>query len=119
MKIMIKTGGLLVLAAIATGCAPTTPPLYQWDSYQPSLYRHYQADTANLAEQVQLLEASVEKAQAAGVSVPPGLHAHLGMLYFNTGREQEARAQFAAEKALFPESTHFMDYILNAQKDTP
>ncbi len=119
MNTMIKTGGLLLLVTLATGCVQTPPKLYQWDSYQPSVYQHYQADTANLTEQVEILEAAVEKAQAGGVSVPPGLHAHLGMLYFNTGREQDARVQFAAEKALFPESTHFMDYILKAQKDMP
>ena len=119
MNIMIKSGGLLLLAALASGCAPAPQKLYQWDGYQPSVYQHYQADTANVTEQIQKLEASVEKAGATGVSVPPGMHAHLGMLYFNTGREQDARAQFVAEKSLFPESTHFMDYILKAQKDTP
>lgn len=119
MNIMIKSGGLLLLAALASGCTPAPKQLYQWDAYQPSVYKHYQADTANLNEQVQKLEASIEKAYAKGVSVPPGMHAHLGMLYFNTGREDDARAQFNAEKSLFPESTHFMDYILKAQKDMP
>lgn len=119
MNTMTKMGGLLLLAALASGCAPAPQKLYQWDNYQPAVYQHYQADTANLVEQIQKLEASIAKASATGVSVPPGLHAHLGMLYFNTGRDQEARAQFAAEKTLFPESTHFMDYILKAQKDMP
>ena len=49
--------------------------------------------------------------------MPPGLHAHLGMLYFNTGREIEAREQFAMEKSLFPESGHFVDYVLKAQPE--
>ncbi len=119
MNIKIKTGGLLLLATLATGCVQTPPQLYQWDAYQPSLYQHFQADNANLGEQVQKLEQAIDKAQARAVSVPPGLHAHLGMLYYNTGREQDALAQFAMEKALFPESAHFMDYILQAQKDTP
>lgn len=119
MKNIIKMGGLLVLAAMSTACVQTPTQLYQWDSYQPSIHQHYQADSANLGEQVQKLEAAIEKAHANSVSVPPGLHAHLGMLYFNTGREQDAKAQFAAEKSLFPESSHFMDYILKAQKDTP
>lgn len=119
MNTTTKIGGLLLLAALASGCNPAPKKLYQWDAYQPSVYQHYQADTANLAEQIQKLEASIEKASATGVSVPPGMHAHLGMLYFNTGREHEARAQFNAEKSLFPESTHFMDYILKAQKDMP
>lgn len=119
MHMTIKSGGLLLLAALATGCVQTPPQLYQWDAYQPSVYQHYQADTANLEPQVQQLEQAIDKAQAGGVSVPPGLHAHLGMLYYHTGREQDAQAQFAMEKVLFPESAHFMDYILKAQKDTP
>lgn len=119
MNIRIKIGGLLLLTALTTGCVHTPPPLYQWDAYQPSLYQHYQADTTDLGEQVQKLEQAIDKAQSGGISVPPGLHAHLGMLYYNTGREQDAQAQFTMEKTLFPESTHFMDYILKAQKDMP
>lgn len=117
MHITTKTGGLLLLAALATGCVQAPPQLYQWDAYQPSVYQHYQADSANLSEQIHALEQAADKAQARGMSVPPGMHAHLGMLYYNVGREQDAHAQFAAEKALFPESTHFMNYILKAQKD--
>jgi hypothetical protein len=39
------------------------------------------------------------------------------MLYFNTGRETEAREQFAMEKRLFPESGHFVDYVMKAQPE--
>ncbi len=115
----IKFTGLLLLAGVAAGCVHTPPSLYQWDAYQPSVYTHFQADTANLAQQIDLLEQAIDKAAATGVSVPPGMHAHLGMLYYNTGREPDALAQFALEKSLFPESSHFMDYILKAQKDMP
>lgn len=119
MKNLLQGSGLLALVALATGCVQAPPQLYQWDNYQSSVYQHYQADSANIGEQIQKLEASLEKAHANSVSVPPGLHAHLGMLYFNVGREQEARDHFAAEKDLFPEAAHFMDYILKTQKDTP
>jgi hypothetical protein len=73
----------------------------------------------NYDSQISAMEAIVVRAQAQGQSVPPGLHAHLGMLYFNTGRELEAREQFALEKQLFPESGHFVDYVMKAQPEIP
>lgn len=111
------TYALLTAAVVLAGCTgPTT--LYQWDGYQPSVYQYYQADNNNLDEQVAELEESIEKARAKDRRVAPGLHAHLGLLYANSGREQQALEQFATEKRLFPESAVFMDFLLKQNKDT-
>lgn len=48
--------------------------------------------------------------------VPPGLHAHLGMLYGNTGHTDLAMAEFNTEKAAFPESAPFMDFLMSKDK---
>ncbi|WP_375055278.1 DUF4810 domain-containing protein [Zobellella sp. DQSA1] len=111
------TFSLLMAAVLLAGCAgPST--LYQWDGYQPSVYQYYQVDNNNLDEQVAQLEESIEKARAKDRRVAPGLHAHLGLLYANSGREQQALEQFAAEKRLFPESAVFMDFLLKQNKGT-
>ncbi|GGB40093.1 lipoprotein [Oceanisphaera marina] len=102
---------LAVMTAVLSGCAgPKT--LYQWDGYQSSVYQHYQTDDSSLSEQVAVLEESIEKARAGDRIVAPGLHAHLGLLYANSGREQQAMEQFEMEKRLFPESETFMSFLL-------
>ena len=107
---------LLVASALLAGCSAPPQSLYQWDAYQPTVYQYYQDDNT-LDEQVSALELSIEKAKARQRTVAPGLHAHLGLLYANSGREQQAFAQFALEKSLFPESATFMDFLLKQNKD--
>ncbi|WP_116473975.1 DUF4810 domain-containing protein [Zobellella maritima] len=116
MNLCNKTSSVLLAAGLLVGCSgPTT--LYQWDNFQPVLYQYYQQDEIGPEEQVAALEENIEQARARGTRVPPGLHAHLGLLYANTGREEEALNQFATEKALFPESAPFMDFLLKQGKE--
>jgi hypothetical protein len=44
--------------------------------------------------------------------VPPGYHAHLGFLYFQVGKPDQALQSLQTEKALFPESTVYMDRLI-------
>lgn len=118
-KIMFKNMFVLPLFAtvmLLTGCATAPQSLYQWDGYQSSVYQYYQTDSS-LDEQVTALEESLEKAKARDRMIAPGLHAHLGLLYANSGREQQAFEQFAMEKHLFPESAMFMDFLLKQNKE--
>ncbi len=117
MNALFKAALLAGACSVVTACAPVQQPLYYWGNYQPSLYAHHKQGTTDYAAQVGAVEETLHKAQAQGKSVPPGLHAHLGMLYFNTGREIEAREQFAMERSLFPESEHFVNYVMKAQPE--
>ncbi|MCH2000092.1 DUF4810 domain-containing protein, partial [Achromobacter xylosoxidans] len=48
---------------------------------------------------------------------PPGFRAHLGMLYLKLGDGAKGLEQLEGEKAAFPESKPFMDFLLrNASK---
>lgn len=47
--------------------------------------------------------------------MPPGFHAHLGLLYGEAGRFDEMRNQFLIEKELFPESAEFIDFLLASE----
>lgn len=107
---------LLVAAAVLTGCASEPQTIYHWEKYQPTLYEYYQQDKVSPEEQIASLKESIEKAKAKNKPVPPGLYAQLGLLYANTGHDVEARQQFETEKAHFPESASFMDFLLSKNK---
>jgi hypothetical protein len=111
-----KKIGLLVVALLLSACSTPTKSLYQWDQYQKTLYQHYQPGESSPGEQIAVLQKMVEKARAKGSAVPPGLHAHLGLLYANVGQNEEAFRQFDIEKTLFPEAAPFMDFLLRQHK---
>jgi hypothetical protein len=103
---------IVAAAAAAAGCtAPRT--LYTWGSYEDLIYATY-ASPGKVApeQQVDILEKDYQQARAANQRMPPGWHAHLGYLYYQLGRTDQARQQLLTEKAEFPESGVFMDLLL-------
>lgn len=102
--------GLIIIAMLFTGCAKKET-MYYWADYQNNLYSYYQLDKSSFEEQTISIEHIVEKAKSSGKPVPPGLHAHLGLLYANTGQQDKALEQFQIEETLFPESTNFIKFI--------
>jgi len=108
MKRMGLWAGWLLLL---TGCA--APTLYSWGNYESVIYTSYAKPGSMPAErQVELLEADYQKARSQNKPVPPGWHAHLGYLYYQLGKADQARQEFETEKAQFPESAVFMDRLL-------
>ena len=102
---------LLAVPLLLTGCQ--NPNIYYWGHYENLVYVMYaKPDKVSPVVQAQTLEADLHKAQAANKPVPPGFHAHLGYLYFQTGKPELARQEFENEKKQFPESTVFMDRML-------
>ncbi|KMZ11837.1 putative lipoprotein [Candidatus Burkholderia humilis] len=112
----ILTGLALPVAAacaLLTGCATTssTPPLYQWDAYQPQVHEFFKGQKSS-TEQIDALEKARQQALGAGkAALPPGFHAHLGALYASVGNSSSAKQEFAAEKQSFPESSAYMDFL--------
>lgn len=108
--------GLCLFAAIGlSGCAGPKP-LYEWSGYQPQVYAHLKGQGKGPEEQILAMEEGVQKAAAKGAKLPPGYHAHLGLLYLNVGRTDQAVAAWNQEKAQFPESTKYIDFLLNNMK---
>jgi len=104
---------LLLLVTLLTGCQTAVKPLYYWGQYENTLYQTYKnPDKAGPAEQVARLKEDLTKAAAQNLQPNPGLHAQLGYALYQLGRTEEAKQEFAAEKALFPESAVFMDRML-------
>ena len=67
---------------------------------------------ADLGGQISVLEAQLQKNQAAGEAAPPGLHGHLALLYSKMGDDLGARQHLEAERSLFPESATYVDFLL-------
>ncbi len=105
--VLLSAGALL-----AGGCATRTPTLYYWGDDQPQLYAYLKNEGTSYAEQILALQKITEGAKAANQSVPPGFHAHLGLLQIVEGKPELARQELEAEKTLFPESARFMDFLL-------
>ncbi|MEC5386323.1 DUF4810 domain-containing protein [Uliginosibacterium sp. H3] len=108
----LVSGLLLAGALLAGGCATRTPTIYYWGDYQPQLYAYLKNEGSSHAEQILALQRIIEEAKAANKSVPPGFHAHLGLLQITEGKPELARQALETEKTLFPESAVFMDFLL-------
>ncbi|WP_330115663.1 DUF4810 domain-containing protein [Pseudomonas sp. JS3066] len=101
---------LLAVCAGLAGCAGPQP-LYQWEGYQTQVREYFKGEPREA--QVEALEQGLQKIRAKGGAVPPGYHAQLGLLYSSMGRDDQMVQQFETEKALFPESTAYMDFLLD------
>lgn len=105
----------LLSMSVLAGCATRPQPLYYWGSYQNQVYGHFNGEKSP-EEQVQALEGDREKARSEGKALPPGFQAHLAMLYGQTGQSDRLVENLQAEKAQFPESSTFMDFLLKKFK---
>lgn len=107
----------ILLAVVCTtvflGGCKTTEPTYYYGAYQEAVYSYFKADDTSVSEQITILEEVIEQARGKGKPVSPGVHAHLGMLYFETGNSGQGVTNFEQEKALFPESATYIDFLMN------
>lgn len=111
-KIMLAA----TMAAVLAGCK-TTEPQYFYGQYNSAVYSYFKAEEVSLEEQIAALEEVIQQAAAKGKPVAPGIHAHLGMLYFETGNQGLGLEHFAQEKSLFPESAQYIDFLLKSAKE--
>lgn len=115
----MKRIGLVTMLALV-GCAQPGPkPLYQWEGYQPALYEHLKNSEGDPGIQIAKLEAQLQKNAATGAANPPGLQAHLALLYSKVGNDDAARQHLEAEKAQFPESSAYVDFLLKRRSGNP
>lgn len=114
IRILPTIAALLLL----TACAQQPKMLYSWDSYQPEVYNYLKGGGEDYSTQIIALEKNIETARSDGKLLPPGFHAHLGMLYLKSGQEDRGIEQLLSEKAEFPESSQYMDFLLQLSKQT-
>lgn len=107
----------LVSALLLSGCAGSAPkPLYRWDGYQSQVYSYLRDEGRSSEEQIQVLEKGLAETAARNAALPPGYLAHLGLLYLHTGRTDAALRAWEREKAAFPESAQYIDYLIGNMK---
>jgi hypothetical protein len=104
--------GALLLALALAGCASKPVPLYYWENYPSNQYATLKRDGASVQERLAQMQADSTRAAGAGLALPPGFRAHLGLLYLADGNPGEAQKLWHAEKTAFPESAPFMDRLL-------
>ncbi len=109
---LVRVSAVCALAVVLTACAQPTKPMYNWQTYQPSVYAYLNDDGADYAAQTALLEQNIETARSAVQALPPGFHAHLGLLYLKLGNDDKAVEQLMSEKLSFPEASPFVDFLL-------
>lgn len=101
---------LIFLAANTIACQAT---LYDWGTYEASILKMYSSrENFSAAGEIDRLQKEVERTHERNRLLPPGKMAHLGYLYVLMADSESARRCFEAEKELFPESEHFMDFLL-------
>lgn len=121
------TFGLFALGLILftlSGCGGQPKPLYTYGDYSESYYN----SKKNVSEESALrLQKSIEYAianpdKSRSGRVAPGMYANLGYLYLKGGENAKAIESFNKEKAIYPESSIFMDRMIQkvelAQGDT-
>ncbi|GGH60912.1 lipoprotein [Comamonas phosphati] len=106
----------VMFVGLVSGCAAPNKGLYSWNSYQTEVYSYLKSDAPSVDEQILSLEKGVQQTAAQGAHLPPGYSAHLGLLYLNTGRTDQAIAAWEQEKKEFPESAQYIDYLINNMK---
>ncbi|WP_086933291.1 DUF4810 domain-containing protein [Agarilytica rhodophyticola] len=110
------TSFLLLAAILLNGCT-STDTLYHWGNYEGLLYKMYnEPGEATPEVQIERLIVDIQKAEAYGKKVPPGVFAHLGVMYAANGNLAKAQEAFIEEKTLFPEAAVLVDgMILRSQ----
>ena len=106
-------------AMLLSGCADDSPrQLYYWDGAYTSSVYEYLSEEGDAGAQIAALEESLQKAYQRAAKVPPGLHAHLGLLYLSQGNGVKFKAYVEKEAQLYPESRDYAMFLLNQNSKT-
>lgn len=108
--VLLRVMATFVAGVWLAGCTQQPKTLYQWGSYQPEVYEYFKGESKE--QQVAKLEEDLQKIRSTNSNPPPGYHAQLGMLYGSLGKDDQMVQQLRTEKALFPESATYMDFLL-------
>jgi hypothetical protein len=107
----VKISALAGLALLAVSCQSTH--LYSWYNYQSDYYHYLKnGDEDSLDKLIKTYEKIIAKQTAERKIVPPGIYADYGYALLEKGKAKEAKAMFAKEIELYPESEPFISAIL-------
>lgn len=104
--------------AMLSACVSQPVAMYHWGDFQEQQYA-YLTGGESPVEGIDHLEKVRNEAMAKGKPVPPGMQAHLGMLYGLTGKTDQFEQNLQAEKQQFPESSGYVDFLLKNHNKQP
>lgn len=108
--------GVLLAALLPLACQ-SSGGIYYWGEYEDSVHDVCLAESAvDLDAEILRITEIIDRAAERSRRVPPGLHAHLGYLYYLRGDVDGATAALLAEKEAYPESSVFIDGLLSRMK---
>ncbi len=114
----MKKACFIVAACLLAGCVTQPKDTYYWGSYEQLIYDMYnKPGSADPALQIDKLTADINAAEQAGKPVPPGVHAHLGMMFAMQGNVEQSQAAFLQEKTLYPEAAVLIDGMMARAKE--
>jgi len=95
-----------------SGCVSNNNQYY-WGEYETLVYKtHIEPGDVPPLVQIEQIQADIQQAEAVNKPVLPGVYAHLGLMYAATGEKSMALASLNKEKELFPESSVFIDGLI-------
>lgn len=94
------------------GCA--SKPLYNWeDNHLSNLYYTLQDEPSNkVSNKISTIQSFVLKCENERRKIAPTTYAYLGFLYLKVGDTANAFRNFKKEKKLFPQSSHFLNFLM-------
>lgn len=103
-------------ALFLSGCATTAIP-YQYGNYSESYYSFKkEPGDESLLEWKNSMMKVIEESEESSFRVPPGIYANLGYLSLKQNNLDEALVFFTKEKQTYPQSTVFMDRLIEKTK---
>lgn len=110
---VLHRAGWIVAAVMGlSGCAPKG--LYDWGSYEDSLYSRY---TDNDFIQAEAYVSESLPTAAHPMRVPPGVYADYGFLLYRRGDYAGALEYFEKEKSTYPESSALMTKLIGKVRE--
>lgn len=110
MNIKIIT---IITFLILSGCS-SNKDYYYWGNYENLVYKtHHTPAEATPLVQIEALTADIQKAEAKGKPIAPGIYAQLGFMYATQGNTDMAVAALKTEKSLYPSSAVLIDGMIS------
>jgi len=115
----IKALLLFALASIFLLAGCSSPYMYEWGKYDEWLYENYKHpknDEELYVELTELITNYESRKNPTTKPMAPGLYAEYGFLLMRRGENERAIHYYEKEKALWPESTVFMNNMIQTAK---
>jgi hypothetical protein len=102
---------LLILTALLAGCA-SSAFLYYGDSSHAYYKAVKRASEGSVQEYQRSLEKVFTRSAERGLPAPPGLYCDYAMLLISQNETARSREYLLKEKASWPESAVFIDFLM-------